>query len=310
MPVNGLAPIEDIVRQQIFALMKDFTVETTPFSATKIKNFSEVLRPGTTVFVTFLSGADFADTIAVSKRLRKEGMRPVPHIAARSVPSTAFLDEKLDELVSEIGVDEILIVAGAIDRPVGEFSYSMQIMETGLIDKYNIKRVGVAGHPEGSPDISDDEIRQALISKNIFAERSDADLYVVTQLCFDAAPIIAWDKAIQAEGNKLPIHVGVPGIASLKALLSYAKACGVGQSMNFLKRQGRNFAKLMSMSTPDKQIFDLVRYKSQDPECGITGIHMYPLGGLEKTAKWTYALLNQQFDINRKRDGFTVNVDL
>ena len=43
MPVNGLAPIEDIVRQQIFALMKDFTVETTPFSATKIKNFSEIL---------------------------------------------------------------------------------------------------------------------------------------------------------------------------------------------------------------------------------------------------------------------------
>ena len=104
--------------------------------------------------------------------------------------------------------------------------------------------------------------------------------------------------------------LGMAGFASLKALLSYAKACGVGQSMNFLKRQGRNIAKLMTMSTPDKQIFDLVRYKSQDLECGITGIHMYPLGGLEKTAKWTYALLNQQFDINRKRDGFTVNVDL
>jgi methylenetetrahydrofolate reductase (NADPH) len=310
MPVNGLTPIEDIVRQQIFALMKDFTVETTPFSATKIKNFSEVLWSGTTVFVTFLPGSDFMETISVSKRLKKEGMRPVPHIAARSVPSKVFLDEKLDQLVSEADVDEILIIGGAIDRPAGQFSNSMQIMETGLIDKYNIKQVGVAGHPEGSPDIVDDELRQALISKNLFAERSDAELYVVTQLCFEAAPIIAWDKAIRAEGNKLPIRVGVPGIASLKALLSYAKACGVGQSMNFLKRQGRNFAKLMTMSTPDKQIFDLVCCKSQDPECGITGIHMYPLGGLEKTAKWTYALLDQQFDINKKRDGFTVNVDL
>ena len=308
--MNILTPLDNTVRQDIRAFMHDFTLETTPSSAARVQNFSETLRPGTNVYVTFLPGSDYGDTVAVSKRLRKEGMRPIPHIAARSVPNKSFLAEKLDQLVSEAGVDEVLIVGGSLEKPIGEFSDSMQILETGLFDGYNIKRVGVAGHPEGSPDISDEDITKALLWKNAFAERSDADLYVVTQLCFESEPIIAWDKAIRAYGNKLPIRVGVPGVASLMALLGYAKACGVGPSMNFLKRQGRNVTKLMTMSTPDKQIYDLARYKSQVPECGITGIHIYPLGGLKKTALWTYALLDYNFEINKKTSGFKVKIDL
>ena len=308
--MNTLTPSDSAVRQDICALMHDFTLETTPFSAAQIGDFSETLKPGSDVYVTFLPGSDYRDTVALSKRLRKDGMRPIPHIAARSVPNKKFLDDKLDQLVSEAGVDEVLIIGGSLENPIGEFSDSMQILETGLLDEYDIKRVGVAGHPEGSPDISDEDIKKALLWKNAFAERSDVDLYVVTQLCFESQPIISWDKAIRTYGNKLPIRVGVPGIASLKALLGYARACGVGPSMNFLKRQGRNVTKLMTMATPDKQIFDLARYKSQVPECGITGIHIYPLGGLKKTAQWTYALLDYHFEINRTTSGFKVKLDL
>ena len=308
--MNILTPLNNTVRQDICAFMHDFTLETTPSSAAQIPDFSEALRPDSNVYVTFLPGSDYRDTVDLSKRLRNEGMRPIPHIAARSVPNKKILAEKLDQLVSEAGVDEVLIVGGSIESPLGEFSDSMQILETGLLDEYKIKRVGVAGHPEGSPDISDEDITKALLWKNAFSERSDMDLYLVTQLCFESEPIIAWDKAIRAYGNKLPIRVGVPGIASLKALLGYARACGVGPSMNFIKRQGRNVTKLMTMATPDKQIFDLARYKSQVPECGITGIHIYPLGGLKKTAQWTYALLDYHFELNKKTSGFKVKIDL
>ena len=61
-----------------------------------------------------------------------------------------------------------------------------------------------------------------------FAERSGAELYVVTQFCFEAEPVIAWDRRIQAEGNRLPIYIGVPGLATIKTLLAHAKACGIG----------------------------------------------------------------------------------
>jgi len=297
-------------RQSVMDFLADFSAETTPFSAAKIDDFRQVLRPDTTVFITFLPGSDFDDTISVAARLREEGFNPVPHLAARSIPDKAFLEEGLRKLRDRADIDEVLVIAGAVDQPLGEFSDSMQILDSGLLDKYGIKKIGVAGHPEGSPDMSDEAIADALAWKNAFAERSDAELYVLTQFCFEAAPIIAWDKAMRAAGNRLPIRLGIPGLATVKTLLNYAKACGIGASMAFLKRQARNVTKLMSVSTPDKLICELADYKAMDPECGLMGCHMYPLGGLKKTAKWTYAVIDGDFEFKTKASGFDVTADL
>ena len=300
----------DQPREDIVNFLADFTAETTPFSAAKVEDFREVLRPGTTVFITFLPGSNFEDTIAVAARLRKEGFNPVPHLAARSIPSAAFLDENLRRLRNEADINEVLTIAGAVEEPVGEFSDSMQVLNTGLIDKHDIKKIGVAGHPEGSPDMSDDAIAAALNWKNDFADRSDAELYIVTQFCFEVEPIIAWDKAMKAAGNTLQIRIGLPGIATIKTLLNYSKACGIGNSINFLKKQARNVAKLMTASAPDKLISDLVKYKRSDPECGVMGCHMYPLGGIKKTAKWTYAVIDGEFAMNPDGEGFSVNKEI
>ena len=64
------------------------------------------------------------------------------------------------------------------------------------------------------------------------------------------------------------------------------------------------------VSAPDKQIVELARYQARDPKCGITGVHMYPLGGLKKTASWIYAVLDEKYDMNREANGFKVNIDL
>lgn len=300
----------DAAKQQIIDFMTGFTVETTPGSAAKIPDYREHLRPGTVVYITFLPGSDFDDTIAVAKRLKSEGFLPVPHIAARSIPSETFLDDKLVRLTGEVGLEQVLVIGGAVDKPVGAFSDTMQLLETGLFDKHGIRKFGVAGHPEGSPDISDRAIAEALKWKNDFAERSGAELYVVTQFCFEAGPMIAWDRRIQAAGNRLPIHIGVPGLATIKTLLAHAKACGIGPSMKFLTRQARNLTKLMSVSAPDRLVTDLAAYKADAPDCGIAGVHMYPLGGLRRSAKWSYAVTDGTFTMNRDGRGFTVDIDL
>lgn len=297
-------------RQGVIDFLADFTTETTPFSAAKVNDFREVLRPGTTVFITFLPGSDFDDTIAVAARLRREGFNPVPHLAARSIPSAAFLDEGLRRLRGQADINEVLTIAGAVDRPLGEFSDTMQLLDTGLIDRHGVNKVGVAGHPEGSPDMSDAAILEALKWKNDFAERSGAELYVVTQFCFEAAPIIAWDKAMRNAGNALPVRIGVPGLATVRTLLNYAKACGIGNSMTFLKKQARNVARLMNVSAPDKLLCDLARYKAADPDCGLIGCHMYPLGGVKKTAKWTYAVIDGEFAMNPKGGGFGLTAEI
>ncbi len=301
---------DDGAKRQIIDFMTGFTAETTPGSAAKTPDYREHLRPGTVVYITFLAGSDFDDTIAVAKRLRGEGFLPVPHFAARSIPDAAFLDDKLARLAGEAGLEQVLVIAGAVDRPVGDFSDTMQLLETGLFDKHGIRRFGVAGHPEGSPDISDRAISEALAWKNEFAERSGAELYVLTQFCFEAGPVIAWDRRIRAQGNRLPIHIGVPGLATIKTLLAHARACGIGPSMKFLTHQARNLTKLMTVSTPDRLVTDLAAYKASDPGCGIVGAHLYPLGGLRRSAKWSYAVTEGAFTMNRDGTGFAVDIDL
>ena len=297
-------------KQQIIDAIRDFSIETTPGSALKIPDYREHLRPGATVAVTFLPGSDFADTIKTAKRLKEEGFRPAPHFAARSIPSRNAFEDYLKALQAEVGVDEVVALGGAVDHPVGAYSDSMQLLETGLFDRYGIKTIGVAGHPEGSPDISDAAIAEALAWKNAFAERSDAKLYIATQFCFEAAPIIAWDRAIREAGNKLPIHIGLPGLATLKTLINHAKACGIGPSMRVLTRQARHISKLMTVRTPDKLLIDLAEYRASFTDCGIAKVHVYPLGGLRRSANWSYAVADGAFELNRDGRSFKVLRDI
>jgi 5,10-methylenetetrahydrofolate reductase len=311
--VSKAVPLDETpeqTRQQILDLVEGFTVETTPGSAAKIPDYREHLRPGARVAVTFLPGSDFADTIATARRLQDEGFEPMPHFAARSVPSRQALEDYLKALADVTELKHVVALAGAVDKPLGPFESSMALLETGLFDKYGVKTIGVAGHPEGSPDIAPRALQEALAWKNAFAERSDADFYIATQFCFEAAPIIAWDKAMQAAGNRLPIHIGVPGLATIKTLINHAKACGVGPSMRFLTRQARNVAKLMTVNAPDKLVLDLARYKAHDPDCGIARLHIYPLGGLKRSAAWTYAVADGDFVLSPKGAGFKVTRDI
>lgn len=292
--------------RQIVEFMRGFTIETTPGSAAKIADFREHLRPGATVYITFLPGSDFADTVAVARRLRSEGFNPVPHIAARSVPDRSALEEQLARVTGEAGVDQVLVIAGAVPRPVGTFSDSMQLLETGLFDRYGIRRFGVAGHPEGSPDIAPAAVEEAVRWKNAYAKRTGAQLYLVTQFCFEAEPIIRWDKAMRASGNTLPIIIGIPGLATLKTLIGHAKACGIGASMRFLTRHAMDVTRLLTVSAPDRLVADLAHYRATDPECGIAGVHMYPLGGLKKSADWTYKVVDGDFTMAPDARGFSV----
>ncbi len=297
-------------KRQIVDFVRDFTIETTPGSALKIPDYREHLRPGTTVSVTFLPGSDFADTIATAKRLKQEGFAPAPHFAARSIPSRFALADDLKRLQDEVGVEEVVALAGAVTDPVGDFESSMQLLETGLFDAHGIKKIGLAGHPEGSPDISNVALAEALSWKGAFAERSDADFYLCTQFCFEAAPIIAWDQAIRAAGNRLPIHIGVPGLATIKTLINHAKACGIGASMRVLTRQAKNITKLLTVAAPDRLITDLAYYRATDSDCGIRKAHIYPLGGLRRSARWIYAAAEGDFTMNRNGRNFTLTREI
>ena len=293
--------------QRVIDFVTGFTIETTPGAWEELADYREMLRPGTTVAVTFLPGSDFADTVKTAKRLKDEGFNPAPHFAARSIPSEQAFADYLTRLQGEVGIHEVVCLAGAVDTPLDS---SMALLETGLFEKHGIEKIGVAGHPEGSPDIPDEAVKQALKWKNDLAERSDAEFYVATQFVFESKPIIAWDKAIQAEGNRLPVHIGVPGLATLKTLITHAKHCGIGPSMNFLLKQARNVTKLMVVNAPDRLVLALANYKAEDPDCGIVKMHLYPLGGMRRSAAWAYAVQDGEFALKKDGKGFELTREI
>lgn len=279
---------------RLAAFMRGFSVETTPGGDAKIDDYRAHLPGGATVAITHLPGADYRDSVRVAARLRREGFEPAPHVAARSISSAHRLDDFLARLAGEAGVRQAVALAGSVDAPLGPYDNSMQLLETGLFDKHGIVTIGVAGHPEGNPDIGDEMLAQALKWKNDFAARTDAKLHLVTQFVFEAAPLLAWARAIGEAGNTLPIHAGIPGPATLKTLIHYARTCGVGASMRFLTRQARQVAKLFALNTPDKLLLDLA---AAGPEAGIARAHFYPLGGLRRTAHFARALAAGRFTV-------------
>ena len=294
-------------KAQIVAFMHGYSTETTPHQAAKIADYRECVRPGTTVNVTFLPGTRFAETVDTAVRLRAEGFEPAPHLAARAIVDGDEFETGLKRLRDEAGVREVLVIAGGAGQPIGAYHSSMQLLETGLLDRYGIDRIGIAGHPEGTPDIGPDAVAEALAWKNAFAARSDAAFHIVSQFCFDAGPIIAWDKAIRAAGNRLPIHVGIPGPAKLRTLLSFARSCGIGPSMRMLTRRTSRIAKLLTVSAPDRMVTALAAYRAEDPDCGIVKVHVYSLGGLGRTTAWADAVADGAFTMADDGVGFSVD---
>ena len=95
---------------------------------------------------------------------------------------------------------------------------------------------------------------QALREKQAYLRANGIEGFIATQFLFEAGPVAEWARKLQASGIDLPIHVGVPGPATIKTLVKYAAMCGVGNSARFIRKQAMNITKLLTVNTPDEFI--------------------------------------------------------
>ena len=294
-------------RQRIRDLLAAYSVEVTPAVAAKHARLADLLPPDTRVYVAYVPGEDHRDVVRTAARIRGEGLVPVPHFPARSIVDRGQLDEYLRRVTAEAGVDEVLVIGGGIDLPRGAFSGTWALLATGLFEAHGIRTIGLAGHPEGQREIGAPGAATMLEQKLAYARQTSADMRLVTQFMFEAGPLFAWEGMIRSQGSHLPIHVGVPGPATLKSLLGYARLCGVGNSMRVLTHQAGNLLKLASLSYPDALIAALARHRASDPGCRIERVHFYPFGGLARTARWLEAIRTGAFTLHDHGLGFTVD---
>ena len=222
----------------------------------------ETLPKVNDVYVTMLPGGDYKETAQKSGDLVKKGFNPVPHFPARSINDETELKDYITRC-KDVGVKQVLVIGGSRD-PIGKFDSSFQILETGF---FNGIKIGIAGHPEGSPDIPDTNLEKAMIDKKPYAD------YIVTQWLLDSQPIIEFISK-----QSVPVHVGITGPMKISSLIKFANIVGAKNSLNFLKS---NFSKALDLLKP-KDPNDLIgKVKSHTDY-----FHIYTFGGLKETNKW------------------------
>ncbi len=279
------APADDIA-----GFLRGFSIEVMPRTAAKVRSFLPLLPAGTRVYIAHIDGTPIEDMVSTARRIAGEGFQVMPHVPARLIKDRAMLGDWIARYQGEAGVDQALLLAGGLTDPVGDYENSMELLETGLFDAAGFTRLHVAGHPEGSRDIdpAGDTVNAsaALHWKQDFTSRTDAEMAIVTQFCFEAEPVIAWADTLREAGITLPIHIGIAGPAKLQTLIKFAMACGVGPSLRVLQRRAMDVTKLLTPYEPTAFVSELAAHKAAHPEFGIENVHIFPLGGIATAADW------------------------
>jgi methylenetetrahydrofolate reductase (NADPH) len=240
---------------------------------------------GSDVTITFLPGDNYRHNIETASALRRAGFNPVPHIAAREMASRDMLDDFLARLRGDADVGRLLLIAGDVALARGPFRSSLDLGASGLIEAHGIRSVSVAGHPEGHPYLDVAEALKLLESWRDWSVTTGTHVDVMTQFCFESAPILDWIDALEKRGIDLPVIVGLAGPATPATLTKFALRCGVGNSMRALRGRIGRFGRLLTDTGPDEVMRGL-RLAPAAMIAPIAGFHLFPFGGLRKTGEW------------------------
>jgi methylenetetrahydrofolate reductase (NADPH) len=275
---------DDAPSTDLLTMLSSASVEVSS-RGHQVQELRDNFRGGTDVTITFLPGDNYRHNIETATALRRAGYNPVPHIAAREMPSREALDDFLTRARGEADVTRVVLIAGDVAIAKGPYRASFDVCASGLIEARGIARVSVAGHPEGHPYLETANALKVLEAWRDWAAQTKIQVDVVTQFCFESAPILGWIAELEARGVRLPVIVGLAGPATPATLTKFALRCGVGNSMRSLRSQIGRFGRLLTDTGPD----DVMRGLQSAPQAAtasIAGFHLFPFGGLRKAGDW------------------------
>jgi methylenetetrahydrofolate reductase (NADPH) len=216
--------------------------------------------------------------VEVAAQLRELDHSLTVHVAARMVRDRNHLDQLLAGL-AEVGVDDLFLIGGDIEDPVGEYSSALDLLPLVVDHPQRPGLIGVAGYPEGHPLISAEELERVLRDKSRLAD------YVVTQMCFDPEALRTWIVSQREQGMELPIVIGMPGKVARRKLLTMSARIGVGPSLDFLRRQ-KGLRRLLSRRSTADRLYDGIAPLLDDRELALAGLQYFTFNELLQTWEW------------------------
>jgi methylenetetrahydrofolate reductase (NADPH) len=292
------------LKQRLREFVAAGSTEVTPHDESRLDDFARLIPPQMCVYVAHTPKASLDDVVRVALRLRSQGLAVSPHIVARRVDDLVKLRGVLQTLAAA-GVDQILLIAGDRAASQGCFTSTLELLESRVTLDAGIRRIGVAGHPEGHPVVPEADLWEALARKQAFAEATGTKMHIATQFGFDARALGAWERGLAAREIALPIHAGVAGPTPLPRLIKYAMQCGVGASLQAVSGNALTIGRLPHLVTRvDEMVLGVYAAKQATPDSRIFAPHFFAFGGVLETARWLRAVTDGSFELNKAGTGF------
>ena len=276
------------------SFLNEFSIEVTPRAVAKIENLSDLIPSGTLIYIAHIEGTPIDEMVKTARKINDQGYTTMPHFPARIIKDKNTLKDWILKYQNEANVYNALLLGGGVNKPYGEYDSSIQLIESELFDLAGFKKLYIAGHPEGNKDIDPDgstkNVDEALSWKNKFKDRTDADMAITTQFCFDSKTVINWANDIKDKGIDIPVHIGIAGPAKLQTILKYSLECGVGASIKILQKRAMDLKKLLLPYRPTSILTELAEYKLDNPNFNIEKVHFFPLGGVKQVTNFVKEL--------------------
>jgi methylenetetrahydrofolate reductase (NADPH) len=177
--------------EQIKALMGTASVEMTCKDTEHLAEARKVLPPGTDIFIALFPNQSFEELTEAARAVQAVGFTAVPHVPARRVKDVAQVTQ-IARGFAAAGVTKFLLVAGDMPAPEGAFDSTIGVLASGEFAKAGLKKMYMAGHPEGHAHMTTDQLREYEQKKIALTKQQGVDLTFVTQVVFEPEPFIEW----------------------------------------------------------------------------------------------------------------------
>jgi methylenetetrahydrofolate reductase (NADPH) len=294
---------EVTLKERIAAFMRAASIEITPSEEKHLPALRAFLPAKCAIFVSHVPTAPLAQVVKTALAVQAAGFQATPHLVARRINYPETLRTVLAELVSH-GVEQALLVAGDTEHPAGEYESTLDILASGLIEKSGIRRIGVAGYPEGQRGIGHAMLGNALKAKQAFADRTGLPMFIVTQFGFNGNALRDWEPELARIDVRLPILAGIAGPTPLSKLIKFAMRCGIGASLRTVMRNLSGLSGIAELATTPEQ--HVVRLMQLPGSTRIVAPHFFCFGGALETAEWISQVVSGHFAIDPAEGKFLV----
>ena len=124
-------------------MVDGYSLEMTARELDGLREAAPLIRPQTQIAITFLPGEEMAQRVEAAKLVRELGFEPIVHLSARRIGSKDVLEDYLARISGEAAVKRAFLIAGDPPEHEGPYEDSMQVIETGLLEKHGVTFIGV-----------------------------------------------------------------------------------------------------------------------------------------------------------------------